>query len=251
MPERKESAWPTVILAVVTLGVGLCAVAYGLQTLFYFQARRWASEAPFLWETPQPMPSVVASPVQEKNLVLYGMTFDAPWKGIAGQKTGDARSEVSFDAGPVIVFFNPEGEKDILSSMQNGDLNSYHRYQDIFGANLLPSNYDLYLAVYGASPASLSPFMPRDQVLRTGTLLEWKLAFAVNEASAIYTVRAGAMRGLQFGDPSRDAMIVERLFDTHNGQYRLLFTSKAGRGTFSQSDINCVIDSLQPVAQPH
>jgi hypothetical protein len=251
MPEKKESALPTVILAIVTLAIGLSAVAYGLQTLFYFQARQWARGAPLLWETPQPMPSVAASQAQEKNLLFYGMVFDAPWKGIAAQKNGDARSEVSFSAGPVVIFFSPQGEKDILSTMQNGDLNTYHRYQDIFGANLLPSNYDLYLAVYSASPASVSPFMSRDQMLRVGTLLEWKLAFAANEASAIYTVQAGGMRGLQFGDPSRDAMIVERLFDTHNGQYRLLFTSKAGRGTFSQSDINCVIDSLQPEPHPH
>lgn len=235
----------------VTLAIGLCALTYGLQTLLYFEARQWASDAPFLWQTPQPMPSVAASPAQQKNILFYGMVFDAPWKGIAAQKEGDVHSDVRFDTGPVVIFFNPEGEKDILSTMQNGDLNSYHRYQDIFGVNLVSSNYDLYLAVYGASPVSVSPFMSRDQVLRMGTLLEWKLAFGVYEASAIYTVQTGTMRGLQFGDPSRDAMIVERLFDSRNGQYRLLFASKAGRGTFSQADINCVIDSLQPRPEPH
>lgn len=251
MPGKKESALPTVILAVVTLVIGLCALRYGLQTLFYFQSREWASQTPFLWETPQPMPSVVSSPAQEKNILFYGMVFDAPWKGIAVQKQGDAHSEVSFNAGPVVIFFNPEGEKDVLATMHNGDLNTYHQYQDIFGTDLFPSNYDLYLAVYGASPASVSPFMSRDQMLRAGTLLEWKLGFAANEASSIYTVETGTMHGLQFGDASRDAMIVERLFDTHNGQYRLVFTSKAGRGTFSQADINCVIDSLQPRPEPH
>jgi hypothetical protein len=251
MAEKKESARTTIILTLATLVIGIYALTYGLQTTFYFQAHHWASETPFLKETPEPLPSTIASPAQERSLSFYEMSFDAPWKGIASQTKGDAHSEVDFNAGPVVIFFNPQSEKDILSTIQNGDLDTYHRYQDIFGANLFPSNYDLYLAVYGASPAKLSPFLTREQVVRIGTLLEWKLAFGASEASAIYTVQTNGLRGLQFGDPSRDATIVERLFDAHNAQYRLLFTSKAGRGTFPQSDINCVLDSLQPVAEPH
>jgi hypothetical protein len=246
MAEKKESARATIILALVTLVIGIYALTYGLQTTFYFQAHHWARKTPFLKETPQPLPSTIASPAQEKNLSFYEMSFDAPWKGIASQTKGDAHSEVDFTAGPVVIFFNPQDEKDILSSIRDGDLDTYHRYEDIFGANLFSSNYDLYLAVYGASPAALSPFLSREQVVRMGTLLEWKLAFGASGASAIYTVHAGGMHGLQFGDPSRDAMIAERLFDAQNAQYRLLFTSKAGRGTFPQSDINCVLDSLQP-----
>ncbi len=249
MGEKKESALATIILALVTLAIGVYALAYGLQTMFYFQARHWASNAAFLREVPQPLPSTAASPIQEKNLSFYGVSFAAPWKGILAQNNGDAHSEVDFKTGPVIIFFNPAGEKDILSSIRDGDLKTYDRYEAVFGSDLFPTNYDLYLAVYSASPASLSPFISRAQVERIGTLLEWKLAFGASEASAIYKVQADGLRGLQFGDPSKDAMIVMRLFDAHNAQYRLLFTSRAGTGTFPQSDINCVLDSLQLTPQ--
>lgn len=251
MGEKKESARTTIILALVTLAVGVYVLVYGLQTMFFFQARHWASNAPFLWETPQPIPSTTASPVQEKGLSFYDVSFAAPWKGILAQTKGDAHSEVDFKAGPIIIFFNPAGEKDILSSIRDGDPKIYDRYEAVFGSELFPTNYDLYLAVYSASPALLSPFISREQVERIGTLLEWKLAFGASGASAIYNVQVNGLRGLQFGDPSKNAMIVLRLFDSHNAQYRLLFTSRAGTGTFPQSDINCVLDSVRPAPQVH
>lgn len=251
MDEKKESARATIILALVTLAIGVYALADGLQTTFFFQARHWANNAPFLRETPQPIPSTTASPVQEKGLSFYDVSFAAPWKGILAQTKGDAHSEVDFKTGPIIIFFNPAGEKDILSSIRDGDPKIYDRYEAVFGSELFPTNYDLYLAVYSASPALLSPFISREQVERIGTLLEWKLAFGANGASAIYKVEANGLRGLQFGDPSKNPMIVLRLFDSHNAQYRLLFTSRAGTGTFPQSDINCVLDSLKPAPQVH
>lgn len=251
MAEKKESALPTIILALATLAVGVYALMYGLQTEFYFQAHHWASKAPFLREVPQQLSSTAASPVQEKDLSFYGLNFAAPWKGIATQKSGDEHSEVDFKTGPVIIFFNPEGEKDIIAGIRDGDPKVYDQYAAVFGSGLFPSNYDLYMAVYNASPAAVSPLMPRDQLERLGTLLEWKLAFGTSGASAIYKVQANGLRGLQFGDPSHDPMVVVRLFDSRNAQYRILFASKAGTGTFPQSDINCVLDSLQTTPGVH
>lgn len=250
MADSKDSPRTTVILAVATLAIGLYALAYGLQTTFYFQAHHWAVNSPFLGETPQPLPSTAASPVQTKNLSFYGMDFSAPWKEIASQKPGDVQSTISFTAGPILVFFNPQNELDILNGIRGGDPNLYSRYQSVLGARLFPSNYDLYAAVYGASPSQLSPFMPRGKMDRIGTLLQWKLGFGGNGASAMYLISAAGMRGIQFGDPSRDRTVVVRLFDSHNHQYRILFTSTKGPGTFPQADINCVLDSLVPAAAP-
>lgn len=250
MAEKKESARTTVILALATLAIGVYILLFGLQTMFYFQARHWAARAPYLDEVPQPLPSTAVSPAQEKNLSFYGMDFDAPWKGIASQQKATHESVVSFKEGPILVFFNPDDEEDIVNGIRDGDPDIYQRYRAVFGANLFPTTYDLDTAVYHASPAELSPFMPRDKMTRVGTLLEWKMAFAANGATSIYTLQTSDMRGLQFGDPSRDRMVVARLFDSHNRQYRMLFTSKAGPGTFPQADINCVLGSLKPAPMP-
>ncbi len=250
MVEKKDSPLTTIILALVTLAIGLYAMVYGLQTTFYFQAHSWARRSPFLNEVPQPLPSTMASPVQTKKLSLYGMNFSAPWKGKVSQKSENGDSVVTFDSGPIIVFFDPQNEVDVLSSIRDGDPNLYRSYQAVLGEDLFPTNYDLYASVYGASPALLSPLMPRDKMNRIGTLLQWKLGFGGNGASAIYNLTAAGMRGLQLGDPSRDRMIVVRLFNSRDHQYRLLFTSTKGPGTFPQADINCVLDSLAPEPTP-
>ena len=249
MANKEDSPRTTIILALVTLAIGLYALTYGLQTTFYFQAHSWAMRTPFLRETPQPLPSTAASPVQTKSISVYGMNFSAPWKGIASQKSQDAQSAVTFNAGPIIVFFDPQIEADPLETIRDGDPNLYTRYQQLFGYNLFPSTYDLYAAVYGASPALLSPVMPRDKMDRVAALLQWKLNFGSDGASAIYSLNASGMRGIQLGDPSRDHIVSVRLFDSHNHQYHMLFSSSKGPGTYPQADINCVLDSLTPAPQ--
>jgi len=249
MAEKKESARATVILALVTLVIGCYVLLFGLQTLIYFEAHHWAASAPFLRDVPQPLSSAVASPIQEKDLSFYGFQFAAPWKGIAKQDAQNDRSQIDFKSGAVLVFFNPEGEKNIVDSIRAGNPQTYRQYQAVFGTDIFPNNYALYLAVYGASPAAISPFMSRDHAVRVSTLLQWKLAFGSEGAKTIYTFKAGNDRALQFGDPAREHIVIVRLFDPHDQQIRLLFTSKSAQtGVISQADINCVIDSLRPVS---
>ncbi|HKV27545.1 MAG TPA: hypothetical protein VJN90_04670 [Candidatus Acidoferrales bacterium] len=249
MAQRKDSARATVILALIALAIGCYVLFFGLQTLIYFEARQWASATPFLKAVPESLPSNIASPVQEKGLSLYGFQFGAPWRGIAKQDSQNDRSQIVFNSGAVLVFFNPEGEKNIVDSIRTGNPQTYRQYQTVFGADLFPSNYALYLAVYGASPAAISPFMPRDKAVRVSTLLQWKLAFGAYGTKTIYTLEAAKDRGLQFGDPASDHAVVVRLFDPHEQQLRLLFTSKSVQpGAFSQADINCVINSIQPAS---
>ncbi|MHB8526896.1 MAG: hypothetical protein ACYDD2_12155 [Candidatus Acidiferrales bacterium] len=249
MAEKKESARATIILALVTVAIAAYALLFGLQTLIYFEARHWAATTPTLNEIPRPLPSTAASTPQEKALSFYGYQFAAPWKGIAKQDSENDRSQIDFKSGAILVFFNPEGEKNIVDSIRTGDPNTYAQYQAVFGKNLFANDYALYLAVYDASPAAISPFMSRDEAVRISTLLQWKLAFGSDGTKSIYVLQAGDNHGLQFGDPASDHIVVVRLFDPHGNQVRLLFTSKSAQAsTLSQADVNCVADSIRPTS---
>jgi hypothetical protein len=247
MPDKNESARSTVILAACAVLIGFYVILFGLQTMVFIEAHRWASISPDLKVVPQSLPSSAVSPVKEKDISFYGYDFDAPWEGIEKKTDNGGQAEVVFRSGTIILFFNPGGEQDILSTIRGGDPKTFQRYQDIFGSDLFPSNDALYSAVYNVSPSDISPFMSRDKSIRLSTLLQWKLGFGTEGASTIYNVQSGDFHGFQFGDPSRDRMIVVRLFDSHDQQIRLLFTSKSGQaGTISQADINCVIASIRP-----
>lgn len=248
MAEKSESARTTIILAVVCVAVGIFALSYGLQALTCVEVRRWASANPYLNLTPQAMPSTAVSTAQETNLSAYGMSFAAPWKGAAAQRQNAGNTEFDFKQGPFLIFFDPDTQKNIVESIEDGDPQLLDRYKAVFGDPLFPSDYDLYTAVYGASPSEVTPLMSRANVIRDSTLLQWKLGFGAYGASAIFAIATKTLRGLQFGDPSRDRVVVEQLFDNHKRQYKLLITSKAGPGTILQADINCVVDSLQSEA---
>lgn len=248
MPEKQDSARTTVILAVCTVVLGFYVVAYGLQTLICLETHRWALSSPYLKAVPQPLPTTIATAAQERNLEFYGTGFEAPWKGPAKKKGGDAQSKLDFPSGPIVIFFNPANEGDLVGKIRGGDPHVYSSYEGIFGTGFFPDNYSLYSAVYSAAPNELWPFTSRSKAIRTNTLLMWKLRFGTNGADTIYSVRSTNMRGFQLGDPSRDRTVMEQLFDNQGGQLRILFTSKSGQpGTIPQADINCVLYSLKPL----
>jgi hypothetical protein len=247
MPEKQDSARTTVILAVCTVVLGFYVVAFGLQTLVYVEAHRWALSSPYLKAVPQPLPTTIATAVQERNLEFYGIGFEAPWKGPAKKTEGDARAEIDFPSGPIIIFFNPASEGDLVGRIRGGDPHVYSSYEAIFGTGFFADNYSLYSAVYSAAPNEVWPFTSRSKAIRINTLLMWKLQYGTN-GSDIYSVQTNNMRGFQLGDPSKDRSVMEHLFDDQGGQLRILFASKSGQpGTIPQADINCVLYSLKPL----
>ena len=246
MPESKDSARTTVILAVCTVALGFYVLGFGLQTLVCEEVHRWAFSAPYLKAVPQPLPTTIASPVQQRDIQFYATDFAAPWKGTPKKTEGDALSEADFPSGPVVIVFNPSGEPDIVGRIRGGDPQTVNRYQSIFGTDFFRDNYSLYEAVYSAAPNDVWPFTPRSKAIRINTLLIWKLRFGMNGARTIYSIQTENMRGFQLGDPSRDKAIVVQLFDDQGGQYKMLFASKSGQpGTIPQADINCVIYSFK------
>jgi hypothetical protein len=248
MTEKRESARTTVILAIATVVIGFFVVLYGLQTLIYFEAHHWASQEPFLKEVPGPLPTTAAAPAGAKGLSFYGLQFDVPWKEITKRTDGPAMSQLDFKSGAVLLFFNPDSQEDTVGNIRSGNAATYRKYANIFGTNIFPTNYDMYAAVYSASPASVSPFMHRQDAVRVSTLLLWKLAFGVNGAATIYSIQSGDKQGFQFGDPSLRPAVLVRLFNSHAQQIEMIFASKSGQaGTIPQAEINCVIDSVRPV----
>lgn len=248
MPEKQNSARTTVILAVCAVVIGFYVLVFGLQTLISFETHRWALTAPFLKAVPQTLPTSVASPVQERNLQFYGFGFEAPWKGVAKQKDGAEHSEIEFKPGPIVIIYSPAGQTDLVGKIRGGDPREYSRYEGIFGFGFFHDDYSLYSAVYGAAPNDVWPFTSRTKAIRINTLLVWKLRFGLDGARTIYNIQTGNMRGFQLGDPSRDRSVIAQLFDEQGAQVKILFTSKSGQpGTFPQSDINCVVDSVKPL----
>lgn len=251
--EEKGGAWSAIILLVCVLVIAGFSVRYGLQTLTWYEANRWASANPWLREVPKPLPapsSATASVAKPALVRTLEYQFNAPWP-ISKQTPAQIYLEVRFVPGEVIDFFDPEIQLDTLRRLRNAKPAEYEKFTNVFADNPINSNYALYSAVYGASPAQLSPWVPMRDAIRFNTLLRWKLEFGFDfepaDGASISLLDLGRNRAFQFGDPAKGP-VAERVFDEHDRQFRFIFTVAAGSNAkITQDDVDMVVESLKPI----
>jgi hypothetical protein len=248
---EKTGARSAILLMVAVLAVAGFSVAYGLQTLAWFEAKRWASANPWLLDVPQPIPSAMP-PAKGNQLKAFDYEFLVPWAG--DPKTAPSLSNVvfRFDSGQVVVFYDPSVQLDMLRELKDSKPNEYRKFTSVFADHPIESNYGMYQAVYSASPAQISPLMNGRDAMRMNVLLIWKLSFGFDvepqAGPGIYSLDFGKNRGFQFGDPATGRPVAVRVFDDRNHHFRFIFTTTAGSNAkVTQDDINTAVQSLQPV----
>jgi len=253
--DGKGNAWSAIILLVCVLVVAGFSVKYGLQTLTWYEANRWASANPWLREVPKPLPAVAGAPAttaaaRTALIRTLEYQFNAPWA--VSKETPEALYlEVRFVPGQAVIFFDPEVQLDTLRSIRNSKPAEYEKFQTVFVDNPINSNYALYSAVYGASPAQLSPWVSMRDAVRLNTLLRWKLEFGFDfepaDGASISLLELGKNHAFQFGDPAKGP-VAERVFDEHDRQFRFILTTFAGSNAkITQDDVDLVVESLKPI----
>lgn len=249
--DEKSSAKSAIILAVVVILVAVYCAMFGPQTLVWINAKHWSSGNPWLLDVPQPLPSPSSQPMAASKgaaLKAFNYEFTTPWQGKAKTNPTLTNIEFKFDSGQVVDFYDPEGQVDAMGELKKSNPNEYQRIQTIFGETAFDTNYDLYRAVYGASPAQVSPFMPLTDATRMNVLLLWKLSYGFDGGPDIWSFDFGDKRGFQFGDPLSGLPVALRVFDDRNHQFRFIFTVVSGSNAkISQDEIDAIVESLQPI----
>jgi len=195
---------------------------------------------------PVPAPSGRAAQPKPTRLRAYDYDFTVPWSGKWQARILRAATELRFDSGQVVLFFDPEGQVDTVRVLKSAAPAEYAKYQSVFAREDIDTNYALYRAIYGASPARVSPFMSAVDAQRMNVLLLWKLSFGFDLPGGIYSFEFGKNRGFQFGNPANGRGVAVRVFDDQDRQFRLMFTVVAGSNAqISQDDINMAIQSLR------
>jgi hypothetical protein len=240
------SARSTIILMIVVIVIAAYCVAFGLQTLVWFEARHWASANPWIKDAPQALNSPPVAP-GTTELKAFDYEFKVPWTGKSKVQTEPSKMEFHFDAGPVIIFYDPAAQADMAQQLGSENPTQYQRVENALGQSF-DTNYAIYSAVYGASPSGVSPFSSLSDAIRVNQLLLWKLAFGDDASPGIHSIQFGSNRGFEFGDPSTGQPVALRIFDGRDKQFRIVFLNAAGATTkFTQADIDSVVQSLQPV----
>jgi hypothetical protein len=146
------------------------------------------------------------------------------------------------------MFFDPEAQRDLLREITSGEQVQYNQFRNMFIGQSFGSNYDLYNAVYSASPAGVSPWIPVREAMRINQLLLWKLSFGVAATPGIHAIAFGSNRGFEFGDPSSGRPVALRIFNGRDKQFQLFFLVAGGsEAKISQDDIDLAVESLEPI----
>lgn len=246
---EQNGARSAIILLVVVFLVAGFSIKFGLQTLTWIEAKLWASESPWLATVPQALPAPTA-PAKGSVLRAYDYEFNSPWSGNPKPVGSLTTTQFRYDAGQVIVFFDPESQVDTVRAMKTANPTEYQKFATVFADNPINSNYELYQAVYGSSPAQLSPLKDVREALRLNALLLWKLSFGfdLQAERQFYSFEWGKVRGFQFGDPAKQRPVALRVFDDRDRQYRFILNVAAGStANITQDDINTIVQTVQPV----
>ncbi len=246
---EKTGARSAIILLVLVFLVAGYSVKFGLQTLTWIEAKLWTSENPWLATVPQPLPAPTA-PAKGAVLKAYDYEFNSPWPGNPKPVGSLTTTQFRYDAGPVIVFFDPESQIDTVRAMKTANPTEYQKFATVFADKPIDTNFELYQGVYGSSPAQLSPLNDVREALRLNALLLWKLSFGfdLRADGQFYSFDWGKVRGFQFGDPAKERPVALRVFDEKDRQYRFILTVAAGSaGKITQDDIDTIVQTVQPV----
>ncbi len=235
--------------------VAIYCLEFGLQTLLWIESHHWAAVNPDLAEIPQPLPAPSSSPAaKSKSTVLkaYDYQFSVPWTGKYKQSQPIATTEFRFDSGQIVILFDPEAQLDVLRGIRTSKSQEYLNFAEVLASQNVDSNYGLFGIVYGASPSTVSPFMPQGDAQRMNVLLLWKLSFGVDARPGIYSFNFGKNRGFQFGSPAPDQLtdrpVALRVFDDQGQQLRMIFTTAAGSAAqITQDDISLAAQSLKSI----
>lgn len=242
-----SSAAPTIILMIAAIVIAAYCVGFGLQTLVWFQAHHWGNVNPWIKDVPAPLSSTSVADAKTQ-IQASGFQFKVPWEAKPKTSDGPGYTEFHFASGPVILFYDPHGQADMQSKLNSENPSEYQRFANAFEGQTFDTNYSIYKAVYGASPAGVSPWGSRPDATRMNQLLLWKIAFGADAAPGLHSIQFGGNEGFEFGDPSTGRPVALRLFDGHDRQFRIVFMNSLDAKTkFTQADINSVVQSLEPV----
>lgn len=247
-----SSALPTVILMLAVIVVAAYCIVFGLQTLVWFEAHHWAGANPWIKDVPTPLSS---SQLADGNTQLqaFGFQFKVPWPGKPKTDDGPGYTEFHFDSGPVILFYDPQGQANMQSRLNSENPTEYQRFASAFGGQTFDTNYSIYKTVYNASPASVSPWSSSADAVRMNQLLLWKIAFGTDARPGLHSIQLGSNEGFEFGDPTSGRPVALRLFDGRDRQFRMVFMNSPGaKIKFNQADINSAVQSLEltPIVEP-
>lgn len=236
-------------LLIVFAAIG---VLDGTVTLVMGQLRSWlvvreiTKDNPRIRLVPAQLPQGDVVAPTGLQFTFHGFSIQVPWKDLEWQRCGDSVLLIAFKNGARVIVQDPPAD-DINARMYRSD----PQLLRILGAETLQSDYAFMAAAVTATPDQAAWWRSPRQNARSFILLGMK-SMNLQDASAIYPVSFGNVRGFQTGSPSVPPYHLNLdLFDKADRHYEIwIRTTQGSASGLSQAEVNGIVASLRPGPSP-
>lgn len=239
----------------ILIGFGVFVVAaviyfwfYGPQTGMALVARYKIGKVPGVWKTPVPLTDQSVSNIAHKKVSYFGYELELPWDDVDEQKEKIVNTiHVTYFHSGNGFWFSTFPPKNFLDELQKSAKLDPGMVRQVFGDEVVQSDYAFFKQMLALTPQSVRPFMPRNRAVADSILLLIKAIAPPDHDSGIFYIQASGSQGFQFNDPrSRPKKVVDNLY-SNDGGVELIFFLKtdASAPGISQAEINRVVQSVQ------
>ncbi len=225
----------------ILLALSLLCWAYSDPVASLLLAKSYARKTPELWNVPQLLHLEQTPPTTGRTFSYFGYQFQSPWTDLADERKTKTIVVLAFSGGQGITVSD--------ESMILDDRTTPGQPENKPGSLFLKAlfGYTFRARVLNATPADLHWFSSSQHMARSSNLIVMKDLDAEYLKGGVYSFQTPWFRGFQIGSPSREEVVSIEFYDPENIRINLIISSRQGASKPSQSELNQIISTLQPV----
>jgi hypothetical protein len=245
---KRRLLWATGVLTVCVAYLWF----FGTQTFFALWARNIGRKTPIVNSVPVNLNDVSVSQAKGEKLAFMGAEFEVPWDDVEQQKVRVVGNWliVPFRSGNLIVLCvqPPDG---FIADMTKSKTPDPELFREIYGPEVLRSDYALHKAIFETTPSQINLFTPANRAAGLGSVVFIKAIMPPTTDWAIYEIQSQAFRGFQLGDPIRrpKKICIELYANDAHFEINIEQNTTAPGPGITQAELNRIIQTVRKI--PH
>jgi hypothetical protein len=240
-----------IALSIAIIVAGTYLWFFGVQTFFVIESRKMGREIPIVKSVPIQLRDLSVSSAQGEKLSFKGVEFEVPWDDVDENKSRIIGSWalISFRSGSSIILCATQ-PKDFMSDLFRNKIASPELFTQLYGPDVLNSDYALKKAIFETTPSDISLLTPSGRSAGLNSVLIMKAIMPPTTDWAIYNIQSNVLKGFQLGDPERRPKKMSLELFTNDVEFEVNIEQPVSGSThaITQSEINRIIQSAHTIA---
>jgi len=245
MPARKRILY-LLVGSVAVIGIYLWFLR--VTTGYALEARSIGWRIQVVKKTPVLLTDLSVSSTGGTKFSFARYDFDLPWDDLDPSKTKivGKMQVIVFRSGKTMLVSHSHPRDFVRVVLHSGF--DRDAFEAIYGPDPLHSDYAMYETVLRATPAQVTPFLPKSEAAGRLMMLNIKaIAVPSSPDTDVLAIRSPYLKGFQYGDPRKaPPRIVLDLFADDGGlEFNISRPNNTSAPAITQPDLNRIIQTAR------